>query len=66
MFFDLSLKVAYSIHFGESSTLELNIGVQNIFNSYQRDFDSGPERDASYIYGPALPRTVFAGAKIVI
>ena len=65
-FFDLSLKVAYRIPFGESTELDLSIGVQNIFDSYQRDFDSGPERDAAYIYGPALPRTLVVGAKLSI
>ena len=65
-FFDLSLKASYIIPIGEHSTIELKAGVQNIFDSYQRDFDCGPERDASYIYGPALPRTVFAGAKLTI
>ncbi len=63
-FLDLSLKAAYSIPFGESAHLELSVGVQNIFNSYQRDLDSGPERDAAYIYGPSLPRTFFIGAKL--
>lgn len=65
-FLDLSLKVAHSIPFGESSELELSLGVQNILNSYQRDLDSGPERDAAYIYGPALPRTLIFGAKLNI
>ena len=65
-FFDLSLKAAYCIPLGESTQLELNIGVQNLLNSYQRDLDSGPERDASYIYGPSLPRTLFFGAKLNI
>ncbi len=65
-FFDLSFKAAYSIPFGESTSLELSVGVQNIFNSYQRDHDSGPERDAAYIYGPSLPRTLFFGAKLEI
>lgn len=63
-FFDLSLKAAYGIPFGESTSLELSVGVQNVFNSYQRDHDSGPERDAAYIYGPSLPRTLFFGAKL--
>ncbi len=65
-FFDLSLKAAYSIPLGDKARLELNIGVQNLFDSYQRDLDSGPERDASYIYGPALPRTLTFGAKMSI
>lgn len=63
-FLDLSLKAAYIIPFGESAHLELSVGVQNIFNSYQRDLDCGPERDAAYIYGPSLPRTFFVGAKL--
>ncbi|MBP5515455.1 MAG: TonB-dependent receptor [Bacteroidales bacterium] len=65
-FLDLSLKAAYTIPFGDHTALELSVGVQNIFNSYQRDLDSGPERDAAYIYGPALPRTLFACAKLKI
>lgn len=63
-FLDLSLKAAYSIPFGERTELELSLGVQNLLDSYQRDLDSGPERDAAYIYGPTLPRTLFAGAKL--
>ena len=65
-FFDLTLKASYSIPFGKHTALEINAGVQNLFDSYQRDFDSGPERDASYIYGPARPRTFFVGAKLNI
>lgn len=65
-FFDLSLKAAYSIPFGESTELEISVGIQNIFDSYQRDLDSGPERDATYIYGPSLPRTLLFGAKLSI
>lgn len=65
-FFDLTLKATYSIPLGARSTLEVNGGVQNVFNSFQRDFDSGPDRDASYIYGPTLPRTLFLGARLAI
>lgn len=65
-FLDLSLKASYSIPFGERTELELSLGVQNILNSYQRDLDSGPGRDAAYIYGPSLPRTLLFGAKISI
>lgn len=65
-FFDLTLKASYSIPLGEQTQLELNIGVQNVFDSYQRDHNSGPERDASYIYGPSLPRTLIFGAKLSI
>ena len=63
-FFDLSMKAAYSIPFGKGSELELSLGVQNILNSYQKDLDCGQERDAAYIYGPSLPRTIFFGARV--
>jgi len=65
-FFDLTLKASYSIPLGQRADLEINGGVQNLFNSFQRDFDSGPERDASYIYGPSMPRTLFVGARLSI
>ena len=65
-FFDLSLKATYGIPFGESTLLELSVGVQNLFDSYQNDHDSGPERDATYIYGPSLPRTLLFEAKLTI
>lgn len=42
------------------------VRAMNVFDSYQRDHDSGPERDASYIYGPSLPRTLLFGAKLSI
>nr|AMJ33062.1 TonB dependent receptor [uncultured bacterium] len=44
--------------------LEVNGGVQNLFNAYQSDFDQGKNRDSSYIYGPASPRSYFAGVKM--
>ena len=65
-FLDLSLKAAYSIPFGSHASLEISIGIQNLLDSYQRDLDSGPERDAGYVYGPSLPRTVFFGAKLAL
>lgn len=65
-FFDLTLKASYSIAMGSHSTLEIGCGVQNVFNSYQRDFDRGPDRDASYIYGPTLPRTAFLNLRLSI
>lgn len=62
-FFDMNIKLAYNIKLS-SLTLQLNAGVQNIFNSYQSDFDKGINRDASYIYGPMAPRSVFFGLKL--
>lgn len=65
-FFDFTLKAAYSIPIGHRTTLVVSAGVQNLFNSFQRDFDSGDERDSSYIYGPSRPRTFFVGLKLNI
>ncbi len=62
-FFDLSIKIAYNFNVTTSSKLQLNAGIQNIFNSYQTDFDKGETRDAGYIYGPSLPRSFFVGLK---
>ncbi len=63
-FFDMGVKLTYDIPLYKSVTLQVNGGVQNIFNAYQQDFDQGPDRDSAYMYGPASPRTYFAGLKI--
>jgi len=65
-FYDLNLKLSYDFKLNSSAKLQLNGGVQNILNSYQNDFDKGEFRDAGYIYGPALPRSISFGAKIII
>lgn len=62
-FFDLGVKLSYDIKLWKSLGLQINAGVRNILNSYQKDFDQGPDRDSGYIYGPSLPRSVFVGAK---
>jgi len=63
-FYDLAVKLAYNFKISHGLTLQLNGGVQNIFNSFQKDFDKGMDRDAGYMYGPGLPRTIFVGLKI--
>lgn len=65
-FYDINLKLSYDFNLNGSAKLQLNGGIQNIFNSYQDDFDKGQYRDAGYIYGPALPRTFFMGLKLSI
>ncbi|CEN50296.1 TonB-dependent receptor [Capnocytophaga canis] len=62
--FDFGLNTVYNLSFNDFFDMELSAGVKNIFNEYQKDFDKGVERDPTYIYGPALPRTIFAGVKI--
>lgn len=63
-FFDLNLRLAYDLPVYKSITLQVNAGIQNIFNAYQKDFDQGADRDSKYIYGPGLPRSYFIGCKI--
>ena len=64
-FWDMGFKAAYDFKLYKSFSLQLNAGVQNIFNSFQNDFDSGADRDSGYIYGPTLPRTCFFGIKLI-
>ena len=64
-FWDMGFKTAYDLKVHGNVSLQLNAGVQNIFNSFQDDFDSGPDRDSGYIYGPTLPRTFFFGVKLI-
>jgi outer membrane receptor for ferrienterochelin and colicins len=46
--------------------IDLSAGMSNIGNAYQRDFDRGPHRDSNYIYGPASPRSLFAGMRCIL
>ncbi|WP_340066782.1 TonB-dependent receptor [Ascidiimonas aurantiaca] len=62
-FLDLNIKMEYHVDFSEDIHATFSGGVRNVFNSFQDDFDTGPERDSDYIYGPALPRTFFIGVK---
>jgi outer membrane receptor for ferrienterochelin and colicins len=62
-FFDLGGKIQYDIKL-EGASLQVFTGIKNMFNSYQSDFDSGIDRDPSYMYGPISPRTIYFGIKI--
>ncbi len=62
-FFDMNFKVSYAFSLSSQVKLTADIGIQNIFNSYQSDFDQGKDRDAGYIYGPAYPRSLTFGVK---
>ncbi|WP_257657386.1 TonB-dependent receptor [Parapedobacter lycopersici] len=63
-FFELNMRLGYVFKIKTDFSIELSGGVQNLLNSYQKDFDMGPARDSDYIYGPARPRTYFLGLKI--
>lgn len=64
-FSELSAKVSYTVLVQSLGTnIELYGGAKNIFNAYQSDFDVGKNRDSNYVYGPALPGTIFIGIKL--
>lgn len=63
-FFDVNLKASYHFDISDDLHLDLSGGVRNIFNSYQSEFDSGPQRDSDFVYGPMAPRSIFISLKI--
>ena len=63
-FFDLNVKVNYTFILKDHLKLQLNAGVQNILDEFQKDLDKGGYRDSGYFYGPTAPRTFFLGFKI--
>lgn len=63
-FFELNFKAGYTFVLRDHIKLQLNAGVQNVLNSFQRDLDKGEFRDSGYFYGPTQPRTYFVGLKI--
>ncbi|MDB4126488.1 TonB-dependent receptor [Flavobacteriales bacterium] len=41
--------------------IEYSVGVKNLTNDFQQEFDSSKNRDSNFIYGPSLPRTIYFG-----
>ena len=66
VFFEWDVKLCYDIPIYKHYTLEINAGVKNLLDHFQSDIDQGMDRDAGYIYGPAAPRTFFAGINLKI
>ncbi len=63
-FIDATARLAYNLHVHRlEQNIEIAAGIQNVFDQYQTDFDSGKNRDSNYIYGPAKPRTIFLSLK---
>ena len=62
-FMDFNLKLNYTFVLNDHLKLQVNGGVQNIFNAFQKDLDKGMNRDSKYFYGPTQPRTYFIGIK---
>ncbi len=65
-FWDMGMRLKYTFRLSKQMRLELNAGVKNLFDSYQKDIDRGVGKDAAYIYGPTVPRTYFIGAKFAL
>jgi len=63
-FFELNMKLSYTFGFKGGVKLQVNAGMQNMFNAFQKDLDKGAYRDSGYFYGPTQPRTCFVGVKI--
>ncbi len=65
-FSELSAKIGYTFPFKNiGSNLEFYTGIKNVLNAYQKTFDIGKNRDSNFIYGPAMPRTIFVGIKLL-
>lgn len=62
-FFDLGAKVSYDFFITSATTLQVYAGMNNIFNSFQKDYDKGASRDSGYMYGPTQPRTFYLGCR---
>lgn len=62
-FLTVDLNVARELRLGgdEAPTLRVVVGAKNLTDEFQEDLDRGPLRDASYVYGPRFPRTLFLG-----
>lgn len=65
-FVDASLMLTYCFNVYKHFDLDINVGITNIFNSYQNDFDCGTLRDSGYVYGPTTPRSLTVGFKLSI
>ncbi len=63
-FFDVAFKVSYTAPLSGQTRIQGYVGIQNMFNAFQNDFDKGEFRDAGYIYGPSYPRSFSVGIKI--
>ncbi|NGM66125.1 TonB-dependent receptor [Sphingobacterium sp. SGR-19] len=63
-FMEMNIRLGYTLPIRKEFSVELFGGIQNMFNAFQRDFDSGPLRDSDYVYGPTKPRTYTFGIRI--
>ena len=56
----IGLKATYTYDLERvGAKIEYSLGVKNLTNDYQQEFDSFKNRDSNFIYGPNLPRTIY-------
>jgi outer membrane receptor for ferrienterochelin and colicins len=60
-FWVVNVKLRKPIKITENYNVSFFIGAYNLFNSYQKDLDKGVDRDSGYVYGPAKPKSFYAG-----
>lgn len=64
-FVEVGIRTAYTIPVDQKGlSLQLILGMRNLTNAYQEDFDTGKNRDSNYVYGPGMPRSIYAGVKL--
>jgi len=62
VFNNIGLKSTYIQTFKDSGIkVEYSLGIKNLTNDFQKEFDSFKDRDSNFIYGPSLPRTIYLG-----
>ncbi|GAG60535.1 unnamed protein product, partial [marine sediment metagenome] len=60
-FWVVNVRLRKPINITEHYRMSIFTGVHNLLNSYQEDLDKGADRDSGYVYGPAMPRSFYAG-----
>ena len=63
-FIDIGIRLNHEHIFANKNYVSSFISIQNILNSYQRDFDTGITRDAGYVFGPTRPFSIYVGLKM--
>jgi outer membrane receptor for ferrienterochelin and colicins len=64
-FTDVGLRAGYTFNLPKmKSGIEVFGGMKNMFDAYQKTFDTGKNRDSNFIYGPNMPRTLFLGLRL--
>lgn len=64
-FFELGLKVSYTVPLSGKLRMQIGAGVKNLTGAFQKDLDKGGFRDSGYFYGPTQPRTYFVSLKFL-